>query len=128
MEIINIDLIRLRGEECFGFMQRVHALSVASLTGEAELAALAPLGTAVEALDEALQQSKKNPHTEAMTEADRAAETAFCVARAYLSPCRAIRTRSSPPWPEMPGWIRLPSTTTCPLWAQRRSMATTTPC
>ena len=103
MEIINIDLTRLRGEECFGFMQRVHALSVASLTGEAELAALAPLGTAVEALSEALQQSKKNPHTEAMTEADRAAETAFCAARAYLFamqgyPDKAVATVARNAW------------------------------
>ena len=82
-QIKNLDLSRLRTEECFGFLQQVASLAKDMLTVETDKAMVDTLVSAVNAYDAALKQSTKNSKTAEMNQADAAADTAWRVARAY---------------------------------------------
>lgn len=82
-QIKNLDLSRLRTEECFGFLQQVASLAKELLTVETDKAMVDAYTAAVSAYDAALKQSTKNSKTAEMNAADAAADTAWRVARAY---------------------------------------------
>ena len=81
-QIKNLDISRLRTEECFGFLQQVATLAKTMLTVETDKAMVDTLVSAVNAYDAALKQSTKNSKTAEMNAADAAADTAWRVARA----------------------------------------------
>lgn len=83
-QIKNLDLSRLRTEECFGFLQQVASLAKTMLTVETDKAMVDAYTAAVSAYDAALKQSSKNSKTAEMNAADAAADTAWRVARAYV--------------------------------------------
>ena len=82
-QIKNLDLSRLRTEECFGFLQQVASLAKDMLTVETDKAMVDAFVATVNTYDAALKQSTKNSKTAEMNQADAAADTAWRVARAY---------------------------------------------
>lgn len=82
-QIQNLDLSRLRIEECFGFLQQVHKLAQAMLDQESDQEMVATFGAAIEVFNEVLEKSRKNSKTSEMYEADTVAEEAWRGARMY---------------------------------------------
>ncbi len=83
-QIKNLDLSRLRTEECFGFLQQVASLAKDMLTVETDKAMVDAFVATVNTYDAALKQSTKNSKTAEMNAADAAADTAWRTARAYV--------------------------------------------